>query len=112
MALLFAPILLSSIALLASRVGLVAGWRRRRACQAREAAENAPKTPLSAGPADQPASTVHIEDEPALALDYVLAPIPAGNVHVPAAASVSEESPPAVQRLSDLGSGQSGEVVA
>jgi len=38
-----ALILLSAIALFAPRVGLIAGWRRRRAAQAREAAENALK---------------------------------------------------------------------
>lgn len=101
-----------------------------------------PSTPLSAWPVEQPARIVHIEDEPALAFahltalgfhpgqvirvveasaarlvvhdgeqEYILAPMLAGNVHVEAA--VAEAAPgEAVLRLSDLESGQLGEVVA
>jgi DtxR family Mn-dependent transcriptional regulator len=99
-------------------------------------------TPLSAWPADQPARIEHIEDEPALAFaqitalglrpgqivrvversparlvlhdgeqQCVLAPVLAGNVHV-AAASSTATGTDGVLRLSDLDSGQLGEVVA
>jgi DtxR family Mn-dependent transcriptional regulator len=44
--------------------------------------------------------------------EYVLAPILAGNVHISAAPSSSENVETMVQRLSDLTSGQLGEVVA
>jgi DtxR family Mn-dependent transcriptional regulator len=99
-------------------------------------------TPLSAWPIDRPAHIEHIEDEPALAFaqiaalglhpgqtvrvvessptrlvvhdgeqEYVLAPMLAGNVHVAAAATAAARGE-AVLRLSDLASGQLGEVVA
>ena len=44
--------------------------------------------------------------------EYLLAPILAGNVHVSASPSSSEKTATTVQRLSDLASGQLGEVVA
>jgi DtxR family Mn-dependent transcriptional regulator len=99
-------------------------------------------TPLSAWPVAEPARIVHLEDEPPLAFaqlaaiglrpgqvvrvleatptrlvlsdghdEYVLAPMLAGNVHV-VAAEPAESPGASVLRLSDLTSGQVGEVVA
>jgi DtxR family Mn-dependent transcriptional regulator len=99
-------------------------------------------TPLNAWPVSAPARIVHLEDEPPLAFaqlaalglrpgqvvrviessatrlvlsdgetEYVLAPMLAGNVHVePATAPAIVDA--AIQRLSDVPSGQLAEVVA
>jgi DtxR family transcriptional regulator, Mn-dependent transcriptional regulator len=127
-------LLVVATALFVPHVGLVAAWRRRTAAQAREAAENAHQPDRI--------RIVHIEDEPALAVaqmaalglhrgqsarvldsaptrtvahdgeqESVLAPMLAGNVHVDAALPTVEPVE-AVVRLSELGSGRLGEVVA